>query len=793
MGVILRMAGRVARVAAVLIVVLVAVVVTIGLWLSASLPAWNGAQIADGIAAPVEIVRDNVGATHIYAANDDDAYFALGYAHAQDRLWQMDIYRRIGAGRVAEIVGRPGLVADRFTRTLGLYRSAERQYEALPAPVRGAVDAYADGVNAYIAGHEGPWPPEFTLLAYRPERWRPADSLVLGKLLALMLGGNWFDELRRAALLDRLTPDEVEFLLPTDLDDAPVTLAQGTRLPVDAARLLAATPALLQPRRASNAWAVDGTHTGSGKPILASDPHLGLTAPGIWYLARIEAPGLRMTGATVPGMPVHLLGHNGHIAWGLTTTYGDLTDLLVLDIAGPDAYRVGDTTAAFAVREERIAVRLGEDVTLRVRETPFGPVISDVIDSAATHAGETAVVVLRASALDDADLTPAAMFDLNRARDWAGFRDALRRYGVPQQNIVYADADGTIGFFAPGLVPVRRDGRGLVPGRLPDNDWTGYIPFDDLPQRRGDPRGIIFNANNRIVGDDYPYFISADWEPPFRAERLAEVLLGDDAPATVDGHVALQGDTLSPMARLLLPAMLARLPTADRSAAAIRAVALLAAWDYRMDADKTAPTVFAAWYARLDDLVFGDDLGEQRGRVDPRRLHQVLRDDRGSWCDDRSSAVGETCSEMTGRALDEALAALGEQHGEDARTWRWGAAHPARFVHPALSFLPGVPRWLGITVESGGGNYTLRRGGYGGGGDGQFVNGHGAGYRAVYDLGDLDRSVFMVAPGTSGNPYSRFFAEHTTDWRNATLVRLPANRAAAQKDARGVFTLIPVE
>lgn len=775
-------------IAAVLVFVLLAIA-GVGLWLTTSLPQWSG-RVTVPVTQPVEIIRDRAGATRIIAATQDDAYFALGFAHAQDRLWQMDTYRRIGAGRVAEVVGAPGLTVDRFMRTLGLYRSAERQADTLPAPVQAALRAYAGGVNAFIDQHQGPWPPEFTLLAYKPERWQPADSLVLGKLLALLLGGNWFEELRRAALLDRLTPAEVDLLMPTDLDDGPATLAGAATLPVAAAKLLAAVPALIQPRRASNAWAVDGRHTDSGKPILASDPHLGLTAPGIWYLASITAPGLSMTGGTVPGMPIHLLGHNGHIAWGLTTTYGDLTDLLVLDVSSdaPARYQVGEATHAFTVRQEHIRVRLGRDETIDVRETRFGPVLSDVLGSASTHAGDDAVVVLRASALDDRDQTAAAMYALNRATDWESFRNALRPYGAPQQNILYADTGGTIGFIAPGLVPVRKSGRGLVPGRVPNNDWTGFIPFDALPQQRGAAEGILFNANNPIVGPTYPYFISADWEPPFRAERLAEVLRGDIA-GDVAAHADLQADTRSVMARQLLPAMEARLGDSPVTARVQAARAIMADWSYRMDADGTAPVIFAAWYAALVAALFDDDLGDQGGRIDPRQVTAVLTGNMDQWCDDRRTAEREPCQAMVAAALDTAVASLSARHGDDIAAWRWGAAHPARFIHPLLSFVPGVGRWLGITVPSSGGNYTLMRGGYGGG-DGVFTNGHGAGYRAVYDLNDLDESLFMVAPGTAGNPYSRYFAENGEDWRTGATFRLPAIEDA-RTQARGILTLVP--
>ena len=785
---IVRLIRRVLRTTLLIVGAFVVVIVVTGLWLTTSLPQWQG-TVTTAVEAPAEIIRDAAGATRIVAASHPDAYFALGFAHAQDRLWQMDTYRRIGAGRMAAVIGKPGVRIDRFMRTLGLYRSATQQFAALPEDVQQAVVAYSAGVNAYRAQHTGPWPPEFTLLAYEPEPWQPADSLVLGKLLALMLGGNWFEELRRTALLERLTPDEVEFLMPTTLADGPTTLARAPAPPVAAAQLLAAVPAIIRPRRASNAWAIDGRHTESGKPILASDPHLGLTAPGIWYLASIDAPGLSMTGGTVPGMPVHLLGHNGHIAWGLTTTYGDLTDLLILDTSDDGShYRDGATERPFDVREETIRVRFGADQTLRIRETRYGPVISDVLESAAGVGGPNGIVVLQAVALGDADLTPAAMYAVNRATDWESFREALRHYGAPQQNFLYADTAGDIGFFAPAHIPIRDGGRGLVPSRLPDGAWRRFIPFEALPQQRGSADGVLLNANNQIVGPDYPHFISADWEPPYRAMRLSEVLHGD-ASATPAAHAALQADTVSTMARSVLPAMRTAIDGTDMSPAAAATLAVLDDWDFRMAQDAVAPTIFAAWYAEVADGIFGDDLGDDGGRVDPRQVHTVLAEDRAAWCDNRNTAPTETCAGVVTTAIETATTTLAARYGA-MENWRWGAAHPARFVHPALSFLPGIPRWLGITVPSSGGNYTVMRGGYGAS-QGRFTNGHGAGYRAVYDLADLDRSLFMVAPGASGNPLSRFFAAHTDGWRVGATFAVPP-LATARDGARATLTLAPM-
>jgi len=599
----LRIAGRTL---AILIGTLLVALVVVALWLTTSLPVWDGVQTDLPVAASVDIVRDRHGVTHIRAASDRDAYVALGFAHAQDRLWQMDTYRRIGAGRAAEVVGSPGLFVDRLMRTLGVYRLAERQIEHASPEVREAITAYAAGVNAYLERHQGPWPPEFTLLGYRPEPWRPADSAVLGKLLALMLGGNWFDEMRRAALIERVGPDKLDVLNPREGPHR----AMLSALPgFDAQRLLSALPSWTQPRRASNAWAVTAERTSQGAPILASDPHLGMTAPGIWYLVRLETPTRSISGATIPGLPFHLLGQNEHVAWGLTTTYGDVSDLVVETTLDDDHYRTPEGSEAFRSREETIRVRFGRDVVLRIRESRHGPIVSDVIDRAAATAGAGRVAALQAVALQPDDTTPEALYRLQTASDAASFREALRLYHAPMQNVLYADRQGAIGFIAAGRAPIRASGDGSIPADgARGAAWTGYVPFDALPQKTNPDSGVLFNANNRVVADDYPYLISLDWEPAFRAERL-RVLLAPSVPLDVASHAAFQNDTYSAAAATLLPALLQRLETMTARPAA-DLVADLRAWNFHMDRDSRAALVFAAWLPELTREIFADDLGE---------------------------------------------------------------------------------------------------------------------------------------------------------------------------------------
>ncbi len=458
------------------------------LWLRGSLPQTEGTIAIAGLAAPVEVLRDSDGIVTIRAQGEADGARALGYVHAQDRLWQMDFMRRAGAGRLAEVVGPAALPHDRLMRTLGLYRVARTNLEILPPETRVLLNAYAQGVNADLEHPPRAWPLPFHLLAppygYRPEPWRPTDSLVWSRIMALRLAGNWPDEILRARLSQRLSPEQIDFLWPDYPAAARSTIpdlaALLDGLPLD--RLARETSWIAAESQASNSWVVAGGRTTSGLPILANDPHLSLDAPGQWYLARIETPELTLTGATAPGLPFMVFGHNGRIAWGFTNTHGDVQDFFIEKVVrgDPSRYLTPDGTRAFETRDETIHVAGAESERLTVRSSRHGPIISDVSQRARHAAAPDTVLALAWTALRGDDRTAAAFHGMNRARDWSEFRAALRDFHGPQQNIVYADTTGAIGFMAPARIPIRKrgDGRAPVPGWSGDYDWTGFIPFE---------------------------------------------------------------------------------------------------------------------------------------------------------------------------------------------------------------------------------------------------------------------------------------------------------------------------
>ncbi len=760
-------------------------------WLYTSLPIIEGTlEVSNGPRAPVEILRDRRTVPHIFAENQEDAYFGLGFVHAQDRLWQMEMMRRTAAGRLAEVAGRKALASDRFMRTLNFQGLAEKQYAALDGAVRRALDAYAAGVNAWVAATSGAFPPEFTLTGFKPEPWKATDSLLWGRLMAFQLSGNWRDELLRARLTDRLSEAQIAEMWPAYPTDGPVSVKQATApwkgLALDA--LAAALPIRgAELGGASNGWVVAGRNTETGKPILANDPHLGFAAPVLWYLARLEAPGLRVTGATVPGVPFTILGHNGRIAWGMMSTHSDLQDLFVetVDPDDPGRYLTPDGSRPFVTRTEVIAVRGGDNVTFTVRETRHGPVISDAV----TEGGK--VLALSATFLAGDDKTPQAVYRLNRAEGWHDFLVAMQDFHAPQQNFVYADVDGTIGFLAPGRVPIRRGGRGRIPGPGASGatDWTGFIPFDELPRIRNPRSGRIVNANNRIVGDDYPHYISDDWAAPYRARRIIE-RLDQIKRQTLETTAGIQLDTVSLMARDLLPRLLA---ITAPSRTAERALEIMRAWDGVMSRDGPEPLIFNAWLRELNRAVYGDELGPLLAdywSLRPRFMAAVL-DGRGAWCDDVGTPGREDCSDVIAAALERALAQLATSFGADMEAWRWGAAHRARFAHSAFANLPVLGRYTNLAIETGGGNYTVNRGASRVNDEtSPFANVHGAGFRAVYDLADLSRSRFMIATGQSGNPMSPFYGDMLKGWRDGEALDLGTDRLATRRVAKGVLMLV---
>ena len=763
------------------------------LWLRTSLPTTKGSVRLTGPESVIDIFRDAHGVPHIRAASQRDAYFALGFVHAQDRLWQMELMRRTASGRLAEMAGTGLLPHDRAMRTLGLARLARQNLKNLSAPVKAALEAYARGINSWLDTHSGALPPEFYAAGIRPTPWKAEESLLWGRLMGLRLSTNWRREALRAQLLRRLAPAKVAALWPPYPADAPVTVPaldqKSERRPVPSEGPWGQMPDLpfnalarVIPEplssNASNSWAVSGRRTVTGKPILAGDPHLGFRAPNLWYLARITAPGLTVAGATLPGMPFHVLGHNQAIGWTMTTTGADTQDLVIEQLQSGDSgrYLTAAGSRAFVTRTETIDVKGGAPVRLTVRATHNGPVVSDLMGPVAPS---SAVVALKATVLAADDRTAEALYHLNRAQNWKEFRAALRNFHSPVQNFVYSDVRGKIGFQVAGRVPIRRSGDGFAPvrGSQPAHDWTGYIPFDRLPTMNDPRSGLVINANNRVIGPDYRHLITRDWANPYRARRIHQKLAGDRRHS-VAASAAMQMDNLSLAAREIIPILLATTPRTTETGPALDR---LGAWDGMVLRAKSEPLIFNAWLRQIGPGLVADELGPLAGgtrRADPLFIRRVLQRDR-VWCDDVSTPARETCADILEAALIRALEDLRRRFGPDVSRWRWGDAHIARFRNRALSALPVIGSFGDIEIATDGDTFTLNRGTTRSfSRRNPFAHGHGATFRAIYDFSDLDRSLFIQPTGQSGNPLSSHYRDLIETWRDGGYLTIPSRLRA---------------
>ncbi|MBE7210944.1 MAG: penicillin acylase family protein, partial [Gluconacetobacter diazotrophicus] len=759
---------------------LVVLFVSACLW--RTLPPGHVRVSIPGLSRETAITLDEHGVPRIHGASLPDAAAALGFLHARDRMFQMELMRRLGSGRLSELAGSGALPIDRQMRVLGLRHLAEAAYPTLPAPVRAELDAYARGVNAAIASRGRFIAPEFLLLG-RPEPWTPADTLLWGRLMAVTLSGNWRTELARFANSARTPVDRLLSLWPdrphTPAPDAPASPSEAR----GAAALLAAIPRFpapyTLPDEASDEWAVDGTRSATGGPLLAGDPHLALGFPAIWYLARIDVAdagngvSYALSGATAPGVPFLVIGQNGHLAWTFTSSSADTQDLF-RETALPDGrYATPDGSRPFDLRRETIHVRGAPDETLLVRATRNGPVLSDVLP----HRPGDAVLSLAAENLRVADAAPG-LAALDLATDVDAATRAATLIASPVQNLLVADRT-RIALLTTGTVPVRRGGDGAFPANGADaaSDWIADRTGDALPVIVAPPSGQLLNANERTAPPDFPVFLGRDWLAPWRADRI-RTLLAARPRHDVAGFAAMQVDTGSAYAAEILPTLLSRPLPLRPDEPASRALSLLRSWNRTVAADAPQPLILDGWMQRFAATVI-----ERNGIVGAtgpwEDLTALLLSPAGaSWC-------GGDCTPWLAAALRDSVAAIARTEGTDPAAWRWDRVHRAVFDNAFLDRIPLVRRLARATVPIPGDDTTLFRGGSGELGD--FAARHGGAYRGVYDLSDPERSRFSLAPGQSGNWLSPMAWNLMRDWSRGTTMSLPREPARVS----AVITLEP--
>ena len=778
-----------------------------------ALPRVDGSVRLAGGQQEIRIERDEHGIATVHAASLRDAAFALGVLHAQDRLWQLETHRRIAAGRLSEAFGPGALESDRFLRALGVRRAAQAQWQRMAPDARALVEAYAQGINQAVERLDQALPPEFLLLGVRPQAWQPEDSLGWATMMAWDLGGNWNSELLRLRLAMQLPKPRIDELLPpypgepqAPVSDYPALYrAMGLSGRVVQAwnRLQETAPESGVEGVGSNNWVLSGLRTTTGGPLLANDPHLKLSAPALWYLVRIQLPGMRIAGASMPGLPAIILGQNDHIAWGATNTGPDVQDLYIEEVAQdtPSRYRTPEGWAEFERFPEVIRVKGAADVPLTVRRTRHGPVISDAgtaEDVLGPADGARHVLALQWTALaEDIDsVTP--MVAMMTATSVDDFVAASRGWLSPMQNFVVADRQGRIGHVSPGRVPLRRPDNDLwglapAPGWDARYDWIGAVPLDQTPREFDPARGWIATANQRIHNPGYPHYLGREWALPFRQSRIEEMLEGRPRHS-LDDLAAMQADVRSLAAARLLP-WLQRASSAHPLAA--KAAPLISSFDGRMDGDQPAPLIYWAWLRQLGIAVLADDLGEALwsrtlGRNWFDALEGILQRDDAHWCDDRlSQDTRETCPQRVDLALTRALEELQSRFGGDVESWRWGRAHIARAEHRPFSNVGLLAPWFELRAGKSGDTYSvnasrvgfkpLARTGE------LYLNEHGPSLRALYDVTRPDNSRVMHSSGQSGLVFSPQYRSFVDDWVKVRYVPLWS------APARHTLTVRPVE
>jgi len=754
----------------------------------------SGKRAIKGLGDSVVINFDEVDIPHIKAKSQADAYFALGYLHASERSWQLEMNRRIASGRLSEILGDDTVKIDRFIRTLGIKRAAERQFDRYPVSAKRLLQAYADGVNAGNAQLGWALPVEYFLTGSKPGHWSPTDSVAWMLMMAYDLGGNWHKELQRLELSQYLSTKQVWEVMPPDEFSDPVSNMDFAKLykemkvfhprpgPTESKPQNLPATELSQWDQmggkdgvGSNNWALSGKLSTTGKPLLANDPHLGLSTPAIWYLAHLEAPGLNVIGSTLPGIPGVVLGRTDKFAWSFTNTGPDVQDLYIeeIDPKNPSMYRGLDGPLPFKVRQEIIDIKGSPSLTFLVKETRHGPVISDSYARAKRAIDtERFALVLRWTALDIENQSVVGLLDMNRAADLDQFKQALRKNYAPMQNVVMADAEGNIAFQTAGVAPKRILHHGLygvapAPGWERQYDWNGYVPFEQLPASNNPEQGWIATANQRIIATNDPNPLTGDWEMPTRYDRIVDLIKSKNIHSLSDMKT-MHGDTLSLAATPLLELFKSSSSSHPLGA---KAMEISKEFDGNMKVDSAAALIFNAWADQLTrnlfnrlGYLFTENYGARHYRAP---LINQVKNPNSPWCDDPKTEHVETCQESSNKALYNALEYLSKEYGDDPKVWAWGKAHIAISEHRPFSKVPLLGDLFNLKTPFPGDSFSINVGRLElMKSKNPFETVQAPSLRTIYDLSDLEKSLFIYQTGQSGWVQSKLYRNMNTLWAN---------------------------
>ena len=789
-----------------------------------SLPDYNATAPVAGLSAPIEIIRNNANVPHILGATDEDVFFGLGYAHAQDRLWQMIMMRRTAQGRLSEIFGERTVSIDKLLRRLDLYGLAQSSVEAQDPKTMAMLKAYSGGVNARLeqinADALGRGAPEMFLFNQPIAPWQPADSIAILKIMALQLSGHLEAEVLRART-SLILPDQARLadILP-DLPGSGVAALPNYAALIGTSQTQHAlatndirdnplSPVKRGPLAgASNGWAAAPSRSASGGTLLLNDPHLGLTAPTIWYLARLQLSKGGVIGGTIPGMPLILSGRSASIGWGITSSYVDDQDVFIeeLNPNNPEEYKTPEGFKPFVKRSSIITIKDREPVTLTLRWTQNGPVIPGTHYNLAEITPPNHITSLSWTALNDHDTSMSAARGLMYAET---IREALATgegFIAPSQNLTVVD-QSQIALKTIGAMP-RRDAKHQSQGRMPSpgwiasNRWQGRLPYAANPEFIAPNGGIVGNTNNKIVDRPFPLHVSYVWGDSQRIQRWQKLMQSRQVH-TRDSFIEAQLDTVSVSAQTLLALVGADLwfteetaPIGTQDRQKQTALKLLADWNGEMNEHLPEPLLYMAWMRALQKRLIQDELGPltaEYTHVEPLFIERVFRDIDGAaiWCDVIQSTKIETCAEIADLALKDALIWINDRYGSAIESLRWGDVHQATHDHPVLGSVPILRHFVNIRQSTSGGDQTLQRGKTSGTGPNPFENVHAAGYRGVYDFADPDSSVFVTATGQSGHFLSRHYDDLGELWRRGEYIPMSLDIDLARAAAVGITRLEP--
>lgn len=786
--------------------------------LSSSLPQYSGEISSSKITSNIEVYRDSFAVPYILAQSDEDVAFALGYLHAQERLFTMDLIRRAGEGRLSEVLGEKAIPFDKMFRTVGIKRNIEKNLSKYDPTVMKILQSYSNGVNKYIKEQKGNYAVEFDVLGYQPEQWKPIHSLIVIKMMAWELNISWWTDLSFAELIQKLGKDKVLEILPDYPENAPTIITDNFKnLPAINSTLAETDKAFRQmmgwtgTHIGSNNWVVNANKSVSGKPIIANDPHLAFSAPGKWYAAVIKSKDWNAAGVTLPGVPGIVIGKGDNISWVLTNVMNDDSDFYVEKLdSSKTKYFIDGQWQNLKIIKDTIKVKNGKDQIITIKETHRGPIISNIHPFKFIYNKDDLdipPISMRWSGNDFSD-EMLAFYKLNKAKNWNEFRDGVKYFGIPGQNFVYADAQGNIGYIMGARIPIRNSNNPTLvfDGTTSENDWKGFVPTQEIPVILNPTENFIASANNKTL-KEFKYHISNLWEPSSRIDRIRELLTSKQKLSAND-FKKYQMDQISPYAKIITTYILKAfegIKIKDRNLNS--SLELFRKWDFELNKYSQTPAIYAVFLKYLLKNIFYDEMGDDLynrfvflANVPYRSLLQILEKPESSWFDNVNTKVHETRDEIIRKSLSDGLSYLEENYGKDLTNWQWGTMHKVTFKHAFSGNFSLLDQYINIgPYEIGGDGTTINNTEYPFAKSieeyamfrhDEFDNVLGPSMRFIYDFANPNEFYLVLTTGQSGNVMSDNYRDQTPLWLSGKYMKIRTDEASIKKNIKNLLRIV---